>query len=239
MKLLRSWPAVVPANTTRAHVVDPIPRLYLNDYDLSPMAEVDDDIVLLEWDIAVDRTALEVFVARARAQPDEVLVAPYRLFETTVRSHRLKEPVWCHRRADGTHVATGEPTCSYFGFGLIYFPREVVKAFRAAWSGHFSDGSFSGWHKNNVSDRVEIVWDAPATHLHWTASDLGFELEDREPPKRIPVSTSTAAEDETAAAAETDSTVAALLRERAAYKRANRFDRAAAVDEQLALRGHR
>jgi hypothetical protein len=239
VKLLRSWPAVVPANTKRAHVVDPIPRLYLDDYDLSPMAEVDDDIVLLEWDIAVDRTALEMFVARASDGPDKVIVAPYRLYETTVRSHRLKKPVWCHRRSDGSHVDTGEKWCSYFGFGLIYFPREVVKAFRADWQGHFSDGSFSGWHRNNVSEHVEIVWDAPAAHLHYTVSDLGFEIEEREPPKRIPVSTTTAVEDETAAAQTQDSGIAALLRERAAYKRANRFDRAAAVDEQLALRGYR
>lgn len=237
MKLLRSWPAVVPANTARAHVIDPIPRIYLDDYDLSPMAEIDDDIVLLEWDIAVDRTSLEVFVERAKAKPDTVIVAPYRLYETTVRSHRLKQPVWCHRRSDGSHVATGERWCSAFGFGLIYFPRSVVEAFRADWQGHFSDGSFSGWHKNKVSDRVEIIWDAPATHLHYTVSDLGFELEEREPPKRIPVSSSTADEDESAAKRST-SDISALLRERAGYKRAGRFDRAAAVDEQLALRGY-
>jgi hypothetical protein len=213
----------------------------MSDYDYAPLAEVDDDVVIIEWDIAVDRSGLEEFIGRAKAQPDKVIVAPYRLYETTIKGDPLKKPVWCHRRPDGTHVDTGERWCSYFGFGLIYFPRPTVKAFREAWTGHFSDGSFAGWYRREVAEQVEIIWEVPAAHLHYKLNDLGFDPEEHASSKtRVArVSSTSPDQDERAAVEATDKAVASLLRERASLKRSGKADRVAAVDEQLALRGHK
>lgn len=238
MKLLRSWPECVPATNTRSHVVDTVPRLYLADYDYRPLVDVDDDVVMLEWDIAVDRTALAEFVRRAKAQPDRVIVGPYRLYETTVHNRPLKKPVWCHRRSDGSHVDTGEQWCSYFGFGLAYFPRDIVKAFAESWPGHFSDGTFSGWHRREVTEHVEIIWDAPAAHLHYKIEDLGFDTEERAATTKVWNPSTTSAEDDELAAATQPPLVAGLLRERAAYKRTGRVERIVAVDEQLIQAGY-
>jgi hypothetical protein len=239
MKLLRSWPANLPPSTDRAHVTDTIPRLYLSDYDYAPLVDVDDDVVLIEWDIAIDKAGLVAFVARAKANPDRVIVAPYRLFETTVKSEPLRKPVWCHRRADRTHVDTGEKWCALFGFGLIYFPRDLVQAYHRARPGHFSDGSFSTWHEHEVSNRVEIIWEAQASHLHYKIQDLGFDAEEHDllPTDRREPSASSAADDDLAAT-RAEGYVSALLRERASYKRAGSLARVIAVDEQLEAAGY-
>lgn len=242
MRLLRSWPAVVP--TGRAYVQDSIERLILRDYDYAPLADVDDDVLLVEWDIAVDGGDLVRFAKRARAEPGRVLVAPYRLYVTTVRNVPLPHPVWCHRRADGSHVDTGEPTCAYFGFGLIYLPREVVRAFRAEWSGHFSDGSFGGWHRRRVTDQVPIDWDVRPAHLHYNLGPL-VGVDDPPvipPPPRRTLMPDLPTDDPVRQSWLRDparkAEIAALLRERAGLLAQGKADRVPAVDEQLAIRGY-
>jgi hypothetical protein len=242
VRLLRSWPAVVPPG--RAYVQDTIERLILRDYDYAPLAEVDDDVLLVEWDIAVDGHDLALFAAHARQTADRVLVAPYRLYVTTVRSVPLRAPVWCHRRTDGSHVDTGEPFCSYFGFGLIYLPRTVVTAFRAEWSGHFSDGSFGGWHRRRVTDQVPIDWDVRPAHLHYDPGPLvGVDdLPVIPPPPRRALMSDLPTDEPVRQAWLRDparqAEIAALLRERAGLLAQGKADRVPAVDEQLAIRGH-
>lgn len=165
MKLLRSWPAEVPDR--RNYVVDTLEKLIIADYDYAVLADVEDDVVLIEWDLAVDAEELECFLDVVREDRDRVVVAPYLLYTRTLSHEPLKQTVWAHRRADGTHLDVDEPFCAFFGFGLIYFPRTVVAAFRAAWRGHFSDGSFSGWHFKHVAEQVPVVWGCRPVHLHY------------------------------------------------------------------------
>lgn len=172
MQLLRSWPEQVPAG--RAHVVDDIPRLVMRDYDYrAPLADVDDDVLLIEWDLAIGKEDLAEFARRARVAPEQVLVAPYRLYHYSSQRDR-PAPIWVHRRYEGTpetgalrHVTDADPTCHLWGLGLTYLPRHVITAFVAAWGGTLTDGALSGWHYRNITPEVPITWDIRPVHLHY------------------------------------------------------------------------
>lgn len=177
MRLLRSWPATIPAS--RAYVQDDLERLIMDGHDYRVLADVDDDIVLIEWDIAVGKEDLEAFAARARATPERVLVAPYRLYHFASGTDRPR-PLWAHRRYEGSpetgrliHVQPDEPVCHLFGLGMAYLPRALVREFLDAWPGHVSDGSFSGWHYRNAPyPDVPVTWDIRPVHLHYQLPDL-------------------------------------------------------------------
>jgi hypothetical protein len=178
MRLLRSWPSMVPPG--RAYVHDDMPRLLMERCDYRVLADVDDDVLLIEWDIAVERDDLTAFAARAGESPKRVLVAPYRLYDEF--DGRMS---WTHRRYLGDPdkpncytrtVRVGEQTCHLFGLGMAYLPRALVVAYLAAWPDeHFSDGGFSGWHFRNADDpEVPIMWDVRPVHLHYQLADTGL-----------------------------------------------------------------
>jgi len=172
VRLIRSWPFSVPPG--RAHVDDSIERLVIDNYGYQPLNRIDDDVLLLEWDIAVERGELRTFARLARETPDSVIVAPYRLYYP-----ELPQPVWAHRKWDGNppganhpegarHVLSGDPFCNLFGLGMIYLPRKIVRAFfEARYSTHVGDVEFSMWHYRNVSQRVPIAWNVRPVHLNY------------------------------------------------------------------------
>lgn len=178
MKLLRSWPEVIP--TGRNFVVDDIPKLIMKNYDYSVLADVADDILLIEWDVAVGMEELTRFVQRAAATPDKVLAAPYRLYSGF--STRLPKPEWTAWRyhnndqiQGGTYqVEPGTPTAHITSFGFTYLPRHAILGYLAArdraidgkqW--RFSDISFFGWHYRCVEQEVRLDWSVKPVHLHY------------------------------------------------------------------------
>jgi hypothetical protein len=179
VKLLRSWPAVIPEG--RGHVVDSIERFMIDRYDYRPLTTVGDDVLLLEWDIAVGQTELKAFATRARATPDDVLVAPYRIYADT---YGLPDDIWAHRWWDGDGagtvspngarpVATGDPTCNLFGLGMVYLPQALIKAHvTECWSAQFGDTQFSMWHYQNVKQDVPVMWDVRPVHLHYLIPEI-------------------------------------------------------------------
>jgi hypothetical protein len=183
MRLVRSWPGRIPEG--RAHVVDDIERLVINNHDYKPLAAIDDDVLLLEWDIAVGQEDLRHFAEHAHRDPTRVLVAPYRIYAD---AYNLPADIWAHRHWGGdgtgtispngaTPVATGDPTCNLFGLGMCYLPREVVREFAdIAWSSHFGDTQFSMWHYQHVTREVPICWDVHPVHLNY----LSYRLEGAE-----------------------------------------------------------
>lgn len=144
------------------------------DYDYQRLAVVGDDILLIEWDLAVDPDQLSGFVDNIRTNPDRVRVAPYRLYYQYADfswGGRQHEVVWAHRRRleDGRcrWVDTGEPTCHLFGFGLTYLPGELLAAYCRAEPGPMGDSSFSNWHYRNADDpEVVIDWECRPVHLN-------------------------------------------------------------------------
>jgi len=175
MKLVRSWPSRPPEG--RARVDDSIERLVMDDYDYRLIGDVGDDVLLLEWDIAVGRDELLRFVDRAKAAPGRVLVAPYPIYRSTIGLHDISRPVWPMRRygANEQSMRFAEPSdthCHIFALGMTYLPAAIVKRFLADYDGHFSDVSFSGWHYRNVEREVPIAWDCPAVHLNYSLPEL-------------------------------------------------------------------
>ena len=170
MKFVRSWPEKIPPQ--RCYVEDTLPRIVTPNYDYRCLGEMNDDILLIEWDIAVDRIELEQFIERARSTPDDVLVAPYRIYTPTARAENLPKPIWVQRRYSEDEstmrfVDDYEPTCHLFGLGLVYLPNAIIQAFLDDWPGHFNDAAFSGWHYRNVKKEVPIMWDVRPVHLHY------------------------------------------------------------------------
>jgi hypothetical protein len=178
VKLVRSWPAVIPQN--RSYVVDDIPKLVMSNYSYDCLADLDDDVVLVEWDIAVGREELEAFIVRAGHAPGVPLAAPFRLYHHAGGT-AMQEPVWTawvYRDGRTQAVAPGTPTAHLTSFGLIYLPRYLINGYLAAraqavdgdqW--RFSDISFFGWHHRCVARDVDLDWNARPVHLHYELSD--------------------------------------------------------------------
>lgn len=179
MRVLRSWPDRIPEG--RAYVVDDLERLVIANCHYGALREVDDDVLLLEWDIVASREDLRAFGEHAQARPGEVLVAPYRIYPD---NYLIPEPIWAHRTWDGNGagttcplgakpVADDEPTCSLFGLGMVWLPRDVLRAwFAAGWAAHFGDVEFSMWHWQYVARQVRIDWSVRPAHLNFTASKV-------------------------------------------------------------------
>lgn len=174
MRLLRSWPARIPEG--RAHVVDDVERLIIDNHHYGPLLDVDDDVLLLEWDIAVGQEDLRRFASLAALQPDRVQVAPYRIYAD---AYNLPGDIWAHRSWDGDGIGTvrpngampvdtGAPFCQLFGLGMVYLPQALIRRYLAGrWSTHFGDVEFSMWHYQHVTHDVPIVWNIHPVHLNY------------------------------------------------------------------------
>lgn len=185
VKLVRSWPGNIPEG--RAYVVDDIPKFVMGgdgdrQFDYRRLVDLDDDIVLIEWDIAVGGQDLAKFMQRAKAEPDQVRVAPYLLYRggRNTRAGRPQIPFWVHRIRTQRVRAWASPEdthCQMFGFGLVYLPAALLRAFVAQMqpNTHFGDSEFSRWHMRNAPQHlrdVPIDWDISVVHLHYELPEV-------------------------------------------------------------------
>ena len=125
--MVRAWPDRPP---DAPHIIDGWPTIPVDDYDYRAAAELADDVIVLDWDIAVSKPDLESFAGRARQTPDVPLAAPYLL-------HGQPDPVWAHRVWERPgqllrYVEYGETACDLFGFGMVYLPWSLTAAYIAA-----------------------------------------------------------------------------------------------------------
>ena len=182
MKLVRSWPAQIPDG--RAYVVDDIPKFVMGvdtpQFDYRGLVNLDDDVVLIEWDIAIGGEQLIRFMDRAKAEPDRVRVAPYYLYRRGGTDGRSPQfPFYCHRiREPGRRAWVTGPEhthCHMFGFGLVYLPAYLIRGFVAQMgpTSQFTDTTFSRWHLRTAKHRdVPIDWDCHAIHLHYRLPEV-------------------------------------------------------------------
>lgn len=180
MRLVRSWPLHPPAG--RGRVEDDAHRLYNDNYEYRGLVELDDDILHLDWDMAVSKEDLQTFAARARKVPDQVLAAPYLIYPDTRPG--LPGPTWsCRRYLDDTkgstrYIEQGEATCHLFGFGMVYLPRDLIRSFVQAYPAErgitMDDNTFSQWLHLNVQPETELDWDVRPVHLNF--SPAGMDL---------------------------------------------------------------
>jgi hypothetical protein len=159
----------------RAYVHDGIERLVMDGYDYHCLEPVDDDVLLLEWDIAIGRQELVTFAEHAQSTPDRVRVAPYPIYRSTLSLVDLGRQVYPFRLYNAENytmrwVTRDDKVCHTFGFGVIYLPRLLVKRYLAdKWPALFNDMTFSQWHYlHSGQPEVPIEWDCPAVHLNYT-----------------------------------------------------------------------
>lgn len=177
---LRSFPVNPPPG--RAYVQDDMERLLQDNYDYTPLGDIDEDVVIVEWDVAVAPEQVERFTENALSRPERVLVAPHYLYTVA------EAPVIAHRRVNlltGAErwLTSGELDCDYFAFGLIYLPRDLVRQFldtpapdrgRSPFlpTGNpyddcrFIDQTFSVWHRHRLGRTAAIDWSVWPAHLH-------------------------------------------------------------------------
>lgn len=181
MRVIRSWPAVVPAG--HARVEDGFERVYTPPFDYFPLGAVagaGTDVLHLDWDTAVSPEDLALFADRARGQPGRVLVAPVRCYPGSLHGtvkRELRRAVWNCRVYEGSrtrYVERGEPFAHLFGFGMVYLPAATVSAYCAEVVASdpvvgFSDVGFSGWHHVQVEREAALCWDVSPVHVNYPA----------------------------------------------------------------------
>jgi hypothetical protein len=169
MRVVRAWPDSPPQG--RPYVSDAWPRVPVDNYNYAGLASLGDDVITLDWDIAVDLADLERFAARARRDPQVPLVAPCRLY-CDGAAPIPGGPLWNARvyEAGGRslrYVAEGEPVCHLFGFGMTYLPAVLLGRFLRDYpGGPLDDTSFSGW-QYRTSGLTELDWSVYPVHLHY------------------------------------------------------------------------
>lgn len=162
--------------------------------------QADDDIILVEWDIALSLEDRKAFEAYCLADKDHVHVAPY-------KHYAFKDPKkpysYLHRRYLDTMIKENEPDCMLFGFGLVYLPYTMMKRYLhdisqpeqfVSWIPYplrafpdqiqemplpiprnvARDTYFSMWHWTTYKTKVPVHWDVRPVHLHYDADPRVF-----------------------------------------------------------------
>lgn len=171
MRIVRSFPRVIPPN--RAYIVDQLERFYNQDYGYAGFQQVtaEDDIILLEWDIAIDQPNLRRFIRHCETQPDWPVTAPY---------HKTEDDIvhWMHFRKTGMSphggelwrpIFEGERDCDQVGTGIMYFPQGILDGCPNSDAGSqvLNDGLISRYLRSLPQWKpVPIMWDITVTHLH-------------------------------------------------------------------------
>lgn len=178
MRLVRAMPETIPPY--RNYVVDQVDQISIWDYDMKCLADYDDDIILLEWDVVVAKHDLVNMINHARHNPNRVQVAPYVLYPNSTGLHA---PVWAHRRMVNPlplqlqWVDTGDSICDIFSTGLVYLPKSIIRSCvddvdTIAWQPNLTDSKLAFWHYDKVREPVPIHWEIRPIHLHYEIKDL-------------------------------------------------------------------
>ncbi len=176
MKIVRTKPPLHPDTVRgRNYVQDEMAECYIVKYDNRPLAEFEDDLVVLEWDIAVSKEDLELFCETVHGS-DRVQVAPYNLYPESdprlpsagISAHRVvtHPTTWATR-----HVKSSDWECDLFGLGLAYLPRDVIAGYIAdpnPADPRMTDANLSMWHYRQRLGPVPILWQVRPVHLHYT-----------------------------------------------------------------------
>src|ERR1700733_3447866 len=160
MKILRSFPNETPP-PGRGYVVDAIERFPQPAFDYTELKNYGDDLVILEWDIAVSSLDLARFAGRAFGGQWPA-VAPFFNRDTGKVMHWRQEetglrPIW-----------RNEPDCDLFGFGLVYLPWWVIRDYPLGYGGSsiLSDGSLPGWLREHAAWKpIPVDWNTTVVHI--------------------------------------------------------------------------
>jgi hypothetical protein len=189
MKLIRSWPQQPPTKNHHPYVVDNCNRVCIPTIDYSPLLDVGDDLIHLDWDVAVGKHEIQAFAKKCLAEPEDIRVAPVMMYGSRFyKDDGLSPGRWqdkymeCVQMPVGKRpVQPGDPYCNYFSFSLIYFPYWTLKGFVDSLrpGEQFRDGNFNEWYGRTTNWRpVPLEWDAHVVHTNYSIKDAleGLDL---------------------------------------------------------------
>lgn len=181
MQLVRSWPRKPPDNHPR--IEDNCTRITVDWCDYSALLQLNDDVLHLDWDVAVGLDELQAFADKCRSEPHLVRVAPTMSYPTRQRrwhpapgtpKHYL---VWDKESWESNRegLRPGTPYCNYFAFGMVYLPRWTLERFMESvpkFGPTLNDVSFSVWYQVFTHGQpVPVEWDTHAVHLNFSMKD--------------------------------------------------------------------
>ena len=181
MKLVRSWPRKPPDNHPR--IQDNCPRITVDWCDYSSLLQLNDDVLQLDWDVAVGLDELQAFARRCLDESERVRVGPTMSYPTRQRRWHAapgtpkQYMVWSAESwaTDRVGLKPPTPTCNYFAFGMVYLPRWTLEAFMESipeFGPTLNDVSFSAWYQDITGGiEVPIEWDAHPVHLNFSMKD--------------------------------------------------------------------
>jgi hypothetical protein len=164
------------------HIVDSCERVLIPSIDYRPLLNVDDDVIHLDWDVAVGLIELRHFAKKCIANPEIVRVAPTMMYKSrfwysegyATRPWTTNWMVYVQDSVGKRVVYDGEPFANYFGFGMVYLPQWTIKEFAETLNSneHFRDGNFCEWYfKRTNGQPVPVEWDTNAVHTNYDISN--------------------------------------------------------------------
>lgn len=179
MRVIRSWPMTPPDEHPR--VFDNCERIYIPTTDYRPLVDVGENLIHLDWDVAVGRTELREFARKCEAEPDRCRVAPTWAYVTRMRrdhyarGQRTELMIWKYDQRRGRmRVQWGDPECNLFGFGFVYLPTWAFCGYVADLdpATPASDTGFGQWYfKATNGQGVPVEWGTHAVHTNYSMKD--------------------------------------------------------------------
>lgn len=174
MLIIRTVPRKIPEG--RNYVMDQLDRVIIDNYDMHFLTDLNDSVIMLEWDIAVAQHDLANFMSHCIAAPHVVHVAPYVLYPESLEE--LSAPAWAHREMVNEcplqlrWIDYGESTCDIFSTGMVYLPRHICRRVAEAddlvtWQHNTTDSKLSFWYYYKIGEKVPVHWDVRPIHLHY------------------------------------------------------------------------
>ena len=164
---MRSFPLPGKIPPGRAYVHDDLPKLYtpcspLGSADFRALRDLDGDVILIEWDVAVDRANLARFAQLAEGRDWPVVAPHYKVAEDGHTIH------WVHFW-QGRPVGPGELFCDRFAPGLVYLPAGLLRGCPDSDEGCevMNEGVIGRYLRSRPDWRpYPIAWDITTVHLH-------------------------------------------------------------------------
>lgn len=188
-----NWYRQYPEDRTiwmdRAFIVDGFTKLYVRRFNLAgatiETASTNGSLIsrpmpwnyweagsftVLDWDIVISREDVENWEDTIAAAPNEVHVAPCKLYPC---STQLERPVYNHRvmTDNGYKWINSHDRQRYadlVGFGMIYFPSFILELYHEnrEYRDVLTDATFSEWHRKAIREPIHVEWGIRPIHLH-------------------------------------------------------------------------
>lgn len=173
MRIMRAFPRPGEIPPGRAYVQDDLERLYtprspLGNGDFAAVRDITEPLILVEWDVAIDRRELARFELMAEGRDWPMCGPHYKIGE----GGHIHWVMFRETPAGGYRtVWRGEPDCDRFPMpGLLYLPGGLLADCPASDEGSdgvMNEGTIGRYLRRRPDWRpYPIAWDIKMVHLH-------------------------------------------------------------------------